>query len=201
MSFITGKHIPRRTFLRGVGATVALPFLDAMVPAGRVFAKTPRGRADSVDLHRGSARARRLQQLGGDQVSSLRRSRPGPNFTLVPGQPAERARSAPRSHDHHQQHRLSQRGSVRAAGDRRRPLPLDRRVPDPVASRSRRRAPTSGPAPRWIRSTRRSSARARRCPRCSSASRTSTRPGAAPTTTRAPIPTRSAGRRRTSRCR
>ena len=35
MEFITGKHIPRRTFLRGVGASVALPFLDAMVPAGR----------------------------------------------------------------------------------------------------------------------------------------------------------------------
>ena len=34
MSFITGKHLPRRTFLRGVGATVALPFLDAMVSAG-----------------------------------------------------------------------------------------------------------------------------------------------------------------------
>ncbi len=34
MSFITGKHMPRRTFLRGMGATVALPFLDAMVPAG-----------------------------------------------------------------------------------------------------------------------------------------------------------------------
>jgi hypothetical protein len=34
VSFITGKHMPRRTFLRGVGATVALPFLDAMVPAG-----------------------------------------------------------------------------------------------------------------------------------------------------------------------
>ena len=41
MSFITGKHLPRRTFLRGLGATVALPFLDAMVPAGRVFAKAP----------------------------------------------------------------------------------------------------------------------------------------------------------------
>src|ERR687897_1545745 len=39
MSFISGKHMPRRTFLKGVGATVALPFLDAMVPAGRVFAK------------------------------------------------------------------------------------------------------------------------------------------------------------------
>ena len=35
MDFITGKHLPRRTFLRGVGATVALPFLDGMVPAGR----------------------------------------------------------------------------------------------------------------------------------------------------------------------
>ena len=34
MHFITGKHIPRRTFLRGVGTTVALPFLDAMLPAG-----------------------------------------------------------------------------------------------------------------------------------------------------------------------
>jgi hypothetical protein len=34
MRIITGKHLPRRTFLRGVGASVALPFLDAMVPAG-----------------------------------------------------------------------------------------------------------------------------------------------------------------------
>jgi hypothetical protein len=37
--FITGKAIPRRTFLRGMGtAAVALPFLDAMAPA---FAATP----------------------------------------------------------------------------------------------------------------------------------------------------------------
>jgi hypothetical protein len=34
MNFITGKQLPRRTFLRGaMGATVALPFLDAMVAA------------------------------------------------------------------------------------------------------------------------------------------------------------------------
>jgi hypothetical protein len=39
MKFITGKHIPRRTFIRGAGATVALPFLDAMVPAGRLWAE------------------------------------------------------------------------------------------------------------------------------------------------------------------
>src|SRR5258706_9250199 len=31
--FITKKHIPRRTFLRGAGATMALPFLEAMLPA------------------------------------------------------------------------------------------------------------------------------------------------------------------------
>jgi hypothetical protein len=38
MNFITGKHLSRRTFLRGAGASVAVPMLDAMVPAGkRVF--------------------------------------------------------------------------------------------------------------------------------------------------------------------
>ncbi len=40
MDFITGKHLPRRTFLRGMGATVALPFLDAMVPAGSLWSNT-----------------------------------------------------------------------------------------------------------------------------------------------------------------
>ena len=30
---ITGKAIPRRTVLRGLGTTLALPLLDAMVPA------------------------------------------------------------------------------------------------------------------------------------------------------------------------
>jgi len=39
--FITGKSIPRRTFLRDIGtASLALPFLDAMRPAGRVSAAT-----------------------------------------------------------------------------------------------------------------------------------------------------------------
>jgi hypothetical protein len=31
--FITKLSLPRRTFLRGMGATVALPWLEAMVPA------------------------------------------------------------------------------------------------------------------------------------------------------------------------
>ena len=38
MNYITQKQLPRRAFLRGVGATMALPFLDAMVPAGRTRA-------------------------------------------------------------------------------------------------------------------------------------------------------------------
>jgi hypothetical protein len=31
--YLTKKHIPRRTFLRGAGATLALPLLESMVPA------------------------------------------------------------------------------------------------------------------------------------------------------------------------
>src|ERR671912_1274325 len=37
---ITKKVLPRRTFLRGMGATVALPFLDAMVPSMSALART-----------------------------------------------------------------------------------------------------------------------------------------------------------------
>ena len=35
MEFLTGKTLPRRTFLQGMGAAIALPYLDAMVPRGR----------------------------------------------------------------------------------------------------------------------------------------------------------------------
>jgi hypothetical protein len=38
--FITKKHLSRRTVLRGVGATVALPLLDAMIPAHTALAQT-----------------------------------------------------------------------------------------------------------------------------------------------------------------
>ena len=39
---ISSKHLPRRAMLRGLGATLALPFLDAMVPA---FARAAQLRA------------------------------------------------------------------------------------------------------------------------------------------------------------
>ncbi len=38
--FISKMALPRRTFLRGMGVTLALPLLDAMVPASTALAKT-----------------------------------------------------------------------------------------------------------------------------------------------------------------
>src|SRR5215203_547318 len=38
--FITKKRLPRRTFLRSVGATLALPLLDSMIPARTLLAQT-----------------------------------------------------------------------------------------------------------------------------------------------------------------
>ena len=44
---VTKKSLPRRTFLRGLGTTLALPFLDAMVPA---FCATTNGAKPAVRL-------------------------------------------------------------------------------------------------------------------------------------------------------
>src|SRR5262245_55250008 len=41
--FITKKHISRRMVLRGLGAAVALPLLDSMIPASTVLAQTAAG--------------------------------------------------------------------------------------------------------------------------------------------------------------
>lgn len=38
--FISKKHVSRRTVLKGAGASIALPLLDAMIPAGTVLAQT-----------------------------------------------------------------------------------------------------------------------------------------------------------------
>jgi hypothetical protein len=38
--FISKMHLSRRTFLRGVGVSIALPFLESMVPAGTALAQT-----------------------------------------------------------------------------------------------------------------------------------------------------------------
>ena len=41
--FIFKRHIPRRTFLKGTGVTLALPLLEAMVPAQTLLAQTAAG--------------------------------------------------------------------------------------------------------------------------------------------------------------
>jgi hypothetical protein len=56
--FITKKHLSRRTILRGMGAAVAMPFLDAMVPAQTLLRKTaaaPRSRLACIEMVHGCA--------------------------------------------------------------------------------------------------------------------------------------------------
>ena len=38
--FVTRKHLTRRTVLRGLGAAIGLPLLDAMIPARTALAQT-----------------------------------------------------------------------------------------------------------------------------------------------------------------
>ena len=57
--FITKRALSRRTVLRGIGATVALPLLDAMVPARATGAERaavlPRSRFTGIEMVHGSA--------------------------------------------------------------------------------------------------------------------------------------------------
>ena len=57
MPFLTAKSLPRRTVLRGLGATLALPFLDGMVPAAtpRVHAQAPVRRFQTFYVPNGMA--------------------------------------------------------------------------------------------------------------------------------------------------
>jgi hypothetical protein len=58
---ITEKHLSRRTILRGMGVTMALPLLDAMLPAGKAYAKTAAAarkvRFSAIEMVHGSAGA------------------------------------------------------------------------------------------------------------------------------------------------
>src|SRR5499426_2744451 len=48
--YISHKHLPRRSVLKGIGATIALPFLDAMLPAGTAWARDAAAGARRVRL-------------------------------------------------------------------------------------------------------------------------------------------------------
>jgi hypothetical protein len=56
--FITKKHLSRRTVLRGMGVSLALPFLDSMVPAQTPLARTaanPKTRLACIEMVHGAA--------------------------------------------------------------------------------------------------------------------------------------------------
>jgi hypothetical protein len=72
MTFITGRRIPRRTVLRGIGASLALPLLDGMVPA--------------LSAQRASAGVRRLGVVYVPNGMAMHKwtpltSGPGPEYT------------------------------------------------------------------------------------------------------------------------
>src|ERR1700694_271346 len=69
---ITKMSLPRRTFLRGVGATIALPLLDSMRPAMTALAKTPASPVKRLGF---------VYTPNGATMSAWTPSSPGPSLT------------------------------------------------------------------------------------------------------------------------
>src|SRR4029453_10707147 len=53
--FITKKHLSRRTMLRGMGATIAFPFLESMLPAMSQAPVKPKTRLVAIENVHGAA--------------------------------------------------------------------------------------------------------------------------------------------------
>ena len=71
--FITKRHVPRRTFLKSAGCTVALPLLDAMLPAlGAQTAAKPVVRFGAIYHPHGNLLSQWTPQTA------------GPNFAFTP---------------------------------------------------------------------------------------------------------------------
>ena len=179
---ITKKALPRRTFLRGMGASVALPLLDAMVPSMTAFAKTP------------AAPVRRLGFVYMPMGCDIARWTPPGDGKLTDLSPTLQS-LAPccRSADGHHESGAEERVSRHACD-------LERGVPQ------RRKGEVDREHGLFPRHDGRSDCRAsrsdaRRCCRRSSCRWTCSRPsGSATTATRASIRTTSRGRPRRRRC-
>ena len=117
--FITKKSLPRRTFLRGVGASVALPLLDAMVPALTAQSKTaakPLLRFGAVFVPNGAIMEQWIPSTPGDR---LRVHADLEAAGAVPGSAGGREQSHP----------SQSRSGRRRSRDQRRGI-SDRRVPE-----------------------------------------------------------------------
>ncbi|MBI4471209.1 MAG: DUF1552 domain-containing protein [Acidobacteria bacterium] len=81
--FISKKHISRRTVLRGMGAAVTLPFLEAMVPAMTPLRQTPanpRTRLACIEVVHGSAGSTQW----GTETNILQPVKAGRDFDFTP---------------------------------------------------------------------------------------------------------------------
>ncbi|MGB6451999.1 MAG: DUF1552 domain-containing protein [Steroidobacteraceae bacterium] len=81
-TFLTKKHLSRRTFLRGSGVALGLPFLDAMVPAATALAKTealPKTRAGFFYIPHGAIMNNTVY---GKKVDAWSSTGKGADFTL-----------------------------------------------------------------------------------------------------------------------
>jgi hypothetical protein len=128
MSYLSGKHLHRRTFLRGMGATVALPFLDAMVPAG--LSRT--ARAAQAATHTRLVCIEEVHGLAGCNGIGADKflyapEQVGRNYSLVPDNPLS---TLDTFRDYTT---IISNTDVFSAGDRWRPLQVQRGVPDAVS--------------------------------------------------------------------
>jgi hypothetical protein len=83
MHFLTGKPLPRRTFVRGLGASFALPYLDAMVPVGILGAKkagVAPSRLVAIEMVHGAAGSNEL----GSKLNLWAPAQTGRDFDLGP---------------------------------------------------------------------------------------------------------------------
>jgi hypothetical protein len=98
---LTQKQLSRRTVLKGVGVTMALPFLEAMIPA-RASAQAARGKVAfaAIEMVHGSAGSTAF----GIKKNMWAPAAVGRDFDLSPSSAAA-ARAVPRSHHDRQQHR------------------------------------------------------------------------------------------------
>ena len=86
--FITKKHISRRTVLKAAGVNLALPFLDAMVPAATALAQTaavPKMRTGFFYIPHGAIMYNTSHGPAMDQVDAQRlrrrfQAQPDPRF-------------------------------------------------------------------------------------------------------------------------
>ena len=82
MHFLNGKPLPRRTFVKGLGATFALPYLDAMIPVGRSASRLgpDRTRLVAIEMVHGAAGCNEL----GAKMNMWAPAAAGRQFDLAP---------------------------------------------------------------------------------------------------------------------